>query len=103
MRLINTLIVVAATIGLLVLWGNFLAYYGRLPEIIPTHFGLSGAADGWGSKATLLLFPVLGLAAYAMAMSLHYFILPSQPRVAPIVHALVFLLMSELVWFWFFL
>jgi uncharacterized membrane protein len=40
-----------------------LAIYGllTLPGRIPTHFNLSGRADGWGSPTTLLVFPGLSL------------------------------------------
>ena len=100
MRLFNTFVLVFASIGLLVLWGVFLAYYGRLPGIIPTHFGINGSPNGWGAKSTLLLFPLLGLAAYAMAIVFHYMVFPVRRRMAPIVQSLVFLELSELVWFW---
>ncbi len=46
--------------------------YGSLPEKIPTHFGPSGAADGYGHKSTLvmliflawMLFGVLSAVAF---------------------------------------
>jgi len=103
MRLINTIILVFASMGLLVLWGVFLAYYGRVPAIIPTHFGIGGAPNAWGHKSMLLLFPLLGLAAYAMAILFHYLVLPARRQMAPLVQTLVFFLLAELVWFWFFL
>ncbi len=30
-----------------------------MPDIIPTHFGPSGAPDAWGSKYTVLLYPAI--------------------------------------------
>ena len=36
-------------------------HYPGLPEQIPTHFGLSGEADKFGSKNTIFLLPVLSL------------------------------------------
>jgi len=37
--------------------------YSSLPERIPTHFGLSGAPDGWSAKSlgSVLLLPFLGV------------------------------------------
>ncbi|MCU0326316.1 MAG: DUF1648 domain-containing protein [Spirosomaceae bacterium] len=35
--------------------------FATLPEIIPIHFGANGKANGWGSKATIFLLPVIGL------------------------------------------
>jgi uncharacterized membrane protein len=38
------------------------ALYGpdKLPERIPTHFGLDGQPNGWGSPQTLLTLPIAG-------------------------------------------
>jgi hypothetical protein len=35
-----------------------------LPETVPTHFGLSGEPDGWGSRKVLLLLPGASLLLY---------------------------------------
>lgn len=37
----------------------------QLPSRVPSHFGISGAADAWGPKATLLLLPVVSAVIYA--------------------------------------
>jgi hypothetical protein len=49
-------------------WITYRANYGPdpLPHRIPTHFGLDGQPDGWGSAAMLLLLPVLALALYLL-------------------------------------
>lgn len=39
-------------------------YWPVLPEIVPTHFGISGEPDGWGGKASLFLLPVTGTFLY---------------------------------------
>jgi uncharacterized membrane protein len=31
--------------------------WNYIPETIPTHFGITGKADTWGNKYTILLFP----------------------------------------------
>jgi Protein of unknown function (DUF1648) len=103
MRLINTIILVLASVGLLLLWAVFLAYYGRLPDTIPTHFGFTGAPNGWGAKSMLLLFPLLGLVAYGMAIVFHFVGHPLRRPMPAAVETLVFLLLAELVWLWFFL
>jgi uncharacterized membrane protein len=35
--------------------------YPNLPERIPTHFGLSGAVDGWGDKTTIWFLPAIAI------------------------------------------
>jgi len=40
-------------------WWSALASYPNLPETIPVHFGLSGEADGWGSRWMIFLMPVI--------------------------------------------
>ena len=44
------------------------ALYGpaRLPAPIPTHFGLDGRPDAWGSPGMLLVFPVTAVLLYAL-------------------------------------
>lgn len=41
------------------------AYWSKLPATIPIHFNLAGKADGWGSKATILVLPGIALFIYA--------------------------------------
>ncbi len=38
--------------------------YSGLPEVIPTHYNLSGEVDGWGSKCTLIIFAVINIIMY---------------------------------------
>lgn len=40
-------------------------YWQQMPDVIPTHFDAGGTADGWGSKNTLLIMPVVVLLMYA--------------------------------------
>lgn len=40
---------------LLFIWVYSLVNFGKLPETIPVHYNLSGAADGFGSKNSLWL------------------------------------------------
>jgi uncharacterized membrane protein len=53
--------------------------YRSLPAIIPTHFDLAGNPDGYGSKNTIWLLPmVLGLASATV-----YLLVRNLPRIAP--------------------
>jgi hypothetical protein len=44
--------------------------WGRLPETIPTHFGLDGKADAYGGKATLLVLPAMAAAIFVALTAL---------------------------------
>lgn len=37
-------------------WGTLIYFYDGLPSIIPTHFGLNGQADSFGTKSFWLVF-----------------------------------------------
>lgn len=55
----------AAAIGSLLLTiGLPILFWARLPASVPTHFGVSGAADAWGDKRSLLTLPSVGLLLY---------------------------------------
>ncbi|WP_284652125.1 DUF1648 domain-containing protein [Flavobacterium terrisoli] len=54
-------------VGLLVLlgfWFFMLSHYTQLPDIIPTHFGGGGKPDGYGSKWTIIMLPIVGTLLY---------------------------------------
>jgi hypothetical protein len=54
--------------------------YRELPQRIPTHFGVSGAADGWGDKSSLWI--IVGLACFLYAvLSLMRFLPPKLMNV----------------------
>lgn len=40
-------------------WSIPIYYYPKLPDTIPLHFGLHGEADGFGSKLTIWLLPII--------------------------------------------
>ncbi len=52
--------------GLFACWLLVAAYYRALPAIIPTHFGMNGTPDGWGSKGSLIAIPVVCSVMYTM-------------------------------------
>lgn len=40
-------------------WIFLILYYSELPDKVATHFGFSGKPDGYGSKATMVMLPVI--------------------------------------------
>lgn len=40
--------------------------YGKLPDMIPTHWNIRGEIDGWGGKGSLLFFSALPLGIYLL-------------------------------------
>lgn len=50
---------VAGGMALLLLWALVVYFYPQLPETVPTHFNLSGEADGFGDRQTMFLLPVI--------------------------------------------
>jgi uncharacterized membrane protein len=59
---IEVVCVTVVALGLLALLGMTAWWWPQLPAIIPTHFGLDGKPNAYGSKATVLLLPTLLLA-----------------------------------------
>ena len=43
-------------------------YWGKLPDIIPTHFGISGQPDDWNQKSLFYVFLLPGLQILLQAM-----------------------------------
>jgi uncharacterized membrane protein len=48
-----------ALIVLIATWGFTIYHFNKLPDIIATHFDLNGNPDGFGSKYTIWLLPVI--------------------------------------------
>jgi len=51
-------------IFLVVMWGLTFYTFIKLPETIPTHFNVSGQADDYGNKLTILILPILATVIY---------------------------------------
>lgn len=64
---------VLAVLGILVHALILVYYWPTLPDVIPTHFGLSGEVDGWGSKNTLLILLVVNAGMYVMMTVFNFF------------------------------
>ncbi|GAC1492878.1 MAG: hypothetical protein NVS2B14_05770 [Chamaesiphon sp.] len=52
---------VAAIAGLIANLAIAVHAWFVLSDIIPIHFGISGQPDGWGSKETLWMLPILAI------------------------------------------
>ena len=51
----------------IVVWVTIIMFYHQAPDIIPTHFGPSGAPDAFGSK-TRMFFPCIMITVVAVCM-----------------------------------
>jgi len=48
-------------------------YYAKLPTLIPTHFDIAGQPDDFGSKNTLLAFPIILIVIFTGLTVLNFF------------------------------
>ena len=64
---------VLAVLGIIVNALILYYYWPALPDVIPTHFGISGEADGWGSKNTLFFLLGMGVFSYVLMTVLNFF------------------------------
>jgi hypothetical protein len=53
-----------SVVGLVIMFVVILQSFSALPNRIPVHFNIAGEPDGWGSKYTFWVFPILGLIMY---------------------------------------
>ncbi|NQZ45557.1 MAG: DUF1648 domain-containing protein [Flavobacteriaceae bacterium] len=81
-----------------------MAAYVRLPDTVPIHFNIKGEADGYGSRSTLLLLPMINLLTYAIMVLVATKVPPwnyNYPtkvteRNAPLLYAMSFRMMAWL-------
>ncbi len=58
-----------------------LSAYSSLPDRIPTHFGIQGTPDRWGSKNEIFVYPVISAFVYAMVTAINVLLaLAKDPR-----------------------
>jgi len=57
---------ILAIAGLIIMIGLIADLWPALPASVPSHFDITGQPDEWGSKNTLLIFPIAGLILYAL-------------------------------------
>jgi len=55
-------------------WAIAIYFWDKLPSVIPTHFGISGAADGWAEKSlfSVFLLPSIQTVIAALFIFLYY-------------------------------
>lgn len=70
---LEIIIEVIAVLGILAHALLLIHYWPALPDVIPTHFGISGEADGWGSKSSLVLLLAVNIGLYLMMTVLNFF------------------------------
>jgi len=63
----------AGWLALLLIWGITFYQFKNLPETIPTHFNITGEADGFGKKSTIFLLPVFGTVLFIGLTILNFF------------------------------
>lgn len=64
-----------APLAVLAMFAVTLAAWESLPERVPTHWGVSGEPDAWGSRGTLFILPMTGVFLWGVFTVL--------PRVGP--------------------
>jgi len=77
----RVLIAIAILLNLAV-WAMVGYYYQSLPQTIPTHFGLNGTPDAYGSRTVVLLEPTiltLLVAGFLVALRFRYTLLFNYP------------------------
>jgi uncharacterized membrane protein len=47
-------------------------FYSNFPDIVPTHWGVSGEVDGWGSRNTAFIIPAVIVGMYLMFLLLPF-------------------------------
>ena len=61
---LDYIIEIAAFLSVLVAIILYIIYWTKAPEVVPTHYNIHGEVDGYGSKATLLILPIITVVTY---------------------------------------
>lgn len=59
MKYISIFLEICAFLILVFIWGFVIFNFKDLPEVVPVHFGGDGKADGFGSKNSIWMLPIL--------------------------------------------
>ena len=60
------MLILIATLSVIATWIYLWFMWGKTPDIIPTHFGLSGAPDRFGNKNSLFALPIIALIMHVL-------------------------------------
>jgi hypothetical protein len=84
---ISQVMIAAAIILNLALFGFLAAMMGQLQSDTPLHFDVSGAVDRTGSPGNLLLLPIIGLIAWSLSLAIggYYYFLKEEVSFAQII------------------
>lgn len=79
---IDKTVEITGIVTVLAVWVYILTNYSSLPDVIPTHYGGSGKADGYGDKVSILGLPAVATVIYIAITILnrfpHVFNYPSE-------------------------
>jgi len=64
---------VAGIVAAIILIGLPLYYWGQIPSVVPTHYNGLGEPDDYGSKWSIAILPVLGVAMFVGLLWLNRF------------------------------
>ena len=61
---LDWLMEIISLVALVASWAFVAESWSTLPDVVPTHFGITGAPNGWGSRQAMWLVPGMGLLLY---------------------------------------
>ena len=61
---VDIIIEALAAICLIYMLTQLIVEYPALDQKVPTHFGANGLPDDWGSRSSLLIFPIIAIVLY---------------------------------------
>lgn len=103
----------AALVGIICTFVAIGQFWGRLPETIPIHFGITGQPQNWGNKPILCLLPTVGTLIYLIFTFSPYFSqlfdnslpIPEEQaqHLSQIVRELFAWMKVQIIWLFFFI
>ena len=63
---VDWLLEALALLGLMFLTGYVIYHFGRLPDVIPSHFNGAGEADDYSQKSSIWALPAIGMFIYIL-------------------------------------
>lgn len=69
----GTIFEIVTAILTVILWIIAIALYNKMPDTVPTHFNLSGEADGFGSKSIVFILAGLNTLVAILLLTTAYY------------------------------